>query len=813
MNINNLYQAFRSLRHQKGFATLNFLGLTVALTVALLTGLMVFHEVNFDRFHPDGDRLFRVVTQYDGRDGERQHFAGPAAIVPSVAKAELGELGQWTEVNFHDKEIVRLSPTQFFEEKNLVFVDTAFFSLFNFEVISGNARAAMAVPNQVLLTESTAARYFPKENALGKRITLDVEACPVKEFEVAGILADAPANSHLPFQMLVSSASVKIAEGDLGWGWFYGGQYLFVKPGVNISPVQVGQRFTDVANERKDKEDESRHTYSLQPIADIHTNMTYADGNPSYTADFEQFYWLGAIALFLLLVAVVNYVNLATAIAQRKSREVGVRKTLGASRGQLAARFWVETALLVAAAIVCSMVVANAVLPVLNQFLDRNIVANWFSPQTLGLLAALFGATTLLAGFYPAIVMAGFSPTEAFRGKALGKGTQASLHMRRGLVAFQFVVAQVLIVAVIVAASQMSFIRSKPLGFGTVGVVNMRVPQEKPEQIDALRTEFARIPGVLSTSNCIGAPTSNAGFTTVFNWPELYEQQTMEVVLKVADPQYLETYGLALLAGRNLQDGDLLQVSDKIPKEERKYVCLLNETAIKRLGVASPAEALGRKVKTGFRGAEATIVGVVGDFHTRSLREELQSVAILPLPRNRISLGIRLDPAAANTATLAKMETIWKTFFPGEIFTAAFLDDYLASLYRTENKVFSIFKIMALLALLINALGLIGLTVFVVEAKTKEIGIRKVLGASVASVMRLLTLDFFKLAMVALVLATPLAWWAMNKWLAGFAYRIDIQWWMFAVAGTAAVVIAFLTVGFQSVRAALANPVKSLRSE
>jgi len=805
-------QILRSLRHQRGFAALNFIGLSVALTVGLLTGIMVLHERSFDNFHPDSARLFRVVTQMESPNQETNYLPFPATILPSIARTELRELGQWAEVNVHDKETVRLSPTRFFQEKDLAFVDTTFFSLFNFEIKTGNAQAALSRPNQVMLTETTAARYFPNENALGKRFTIEVEDCPIKEFEVVGIVADAPANSHLPFNMLISASSKKVSE-DAGWGWFSGGQYLFLKTSDKVSADQVSQRISDLANARKDKDDNSQYKYQLQSVSDIHTNMLYADGNPSYTADFEQFYWLGAIALFLMLIAVINYVNLSTAIALRKAREVGVRKTLGASQGQLAARFWIETGLLVAGAVAFSMVATHFLLPTLNQFLDRHIVANWYSGQTLALLALLCGFTTLAAGFYPAIVMAGFSPTEAFRGKFFGKGAQTSLTMRRCLVAFQFVVAQVLIAAVIVVAAQMHFIRSKPLGFRTEGIVNLRVPQEKQEQIAAFRAEIARVPGVITTTHCIGAPTSSAGFTTVFNLPALYEQQKLEVVMKVADPQYLETYGLKMVAGRFLTEGDMTQSSDKIPEADRKNVCVLNETGVRALGFASPEAALGSKAKFGANGIEPIIVGVVSDFHTRSLRGAVSSVAILPFSQFKSNLGIRLDPAAANTATLGQIEGVWKTFFPDQIFTAAFLDDYLASLYKDEVRIFSIFKLMAILALLINALGLIGLTVFVVEAKTKEIGIRKVLGASVTSIMNLLTTDFLKLAFFALILATPLAWWAMNKWLADFAYRIELQWWMFAAAGVAVVAIAFLTVSFQSVRAALANPVKSLRSE
>jgi putative ABC transport system permease protein len=811
MFIPSVKSAIRSLSRQKGFAALNFLGLSVAITISLLVGLMVFHDLSFDHFHKDSARIFRVVTKMDSPNNEVDRFAGVATILPSVIKTEMQGSAGFAEVIHRDEELVRLSPTNFFKEQHLLFADSSFFDLFQFESKQGNARLALSQPNMVLLTESTASKYFPNENAVGRQITLDISDCPVKTFEVAGIMADPPTNSHLPFSILVSLSSWK-NDPNAQWGWFMSGQYFYVKTDKNVSATQIGTQITNIANDRKSKDDESRYTYTLQPLSDIHTNLDYADGNAMYTADIEQFYWIGAVTLFLLLIAVINYVNLATALAQRKAREIGVYKTLGASKSQLAFRFVLETFLLVSGAVLCSIVAANMALPMVNAFLEKNIVAHWFSPKMLGFMAILTLTTTFLAGFYPALVLSGFSPVEAFQGKVFKGRKASSLTLRRGLVVFQFMVAQVFIVAVIVAALQMQYIRSKPLGFNKEGVLNLRLPQAEPAKISAFRSEVARISGVLTTSYCIGPPTSRSGFTTRFNRPELYEQNKLEVNFKVADPQYLETYGLQLLHGRFLNDSDMAQTAESVDEKARKYNCVLNETAVKNLGY-TPESALGNRVKTGANGIEATIVGVVHDFHTRSLRSPLQSVVMVPFHSFKNTLGIRLESAAANTATLAQVETIWKSVFPADLFTASFLDDYLASLYLAEGRTFTIFRLIALIALLINALGLIGLTVFVVEAKTKEIGIRKVLGASVASVAALITSDFVKLALIASALAIPVANWAMQKWLTDFAYRIEIQWWMFAAASLAAVVIAFLTVGFQSVKAALANPVKSLRSE
>lgn len=805
----------RSLYNQKGFAALNFFGLFVALTVALLSGAMLFHERSFDNFHTDSDRIFRIVTDMeDPQSGTSDKLAIPATILPSYIREQKLDIGPHTVVRFTDEMLVRLNANRFFMEKNLFYADSAFFNILDFKVKTGNALYALQKPNQVLLTETTAAKYFPDENAVGKHITIEDTECPNKEFEVAGIIEDAPANSHMRFNMLISAISRKEST-DAGWGWFDSSLGIYLKLDKNRNGDQIAAQLTTIANQNKDKEDVSRYEYKLQALSDIHANMDYGDNGMSYTADFQQFYWLGAISLFLLLIAAVNYINLSTAIALRKAREVGVRKTMGASRWDLARRFWLETFVLVAGAVLAAAFTANLLLPVLNNFLDRQIVAQWFSPQMLGLLAGLYAVTTLAAGFYPAFVLAGFSPIEAFRGKIAGQGSRTSLNLRRGLVTFQFVVAQVFIIAVIVAAWQMRYIRSKPLGFQTAGIVNLNLPEgAKSDNISTLMSEINRIPGVICMTKGFGAPTSRSGFTTRFNHPEQFGNNNKDLVVKIADTKYLETYGIELKAGRFLNESDMAAAAESIPQEDRKYSVVLNETGVKNLGYLTPESALGKSVKIGINEMTAPIIGVMSDFHTRSLREKITNTAVIPFHRhNNYSVGIRLDPSAANTATLAKMESVWKSVFPADLFTAAFLDDFLASLYRNESRVYTMFKLVALLALLINALGLIGLTVFVVEAKTKEIGIRKVLGASVVSVTGLLLRDFVKLVLIAIVIASPIAYYFMQKWLSDFTYHIDIQWWMFAVAGVLALLIAFLTVGFQSVKAALANPVRSLRSE
>jgi len=805
--------AIRGFRRQKGFTALNFTGLYVSLTVSLLIGMLLIHERSFDGFHKDSGNIYRLVCKLSSPSGEDNLPLTPAPM-PNAIRTQIHGLQDFTTILYEDEMVVQLDGGRIFKEKNVVYVDSSFFDLFNFKSGLGNINAMLRQPNKVLLTERTAKRYFPGGNAVGKSFKLG-EGEERKDLEVVGVIPDPPANGHLQFNLLVSWPTIQEqAEGKPTWGMFQGGHYTYLRVPPEMQVASIGEQITAIANEQKDKGDPSSYKYSLQPLAEIHSDLRYSQFNPSYTIDFQQFYWLGTIGLFLLLVACVNYINLSTAIATKKAKEVGVRKTLGADRRQLALSFLSQTLLLTAGASVLAAITAQLLLPSLNNFLDRNIVTNWFSPQSLGLLVGLCFFTTLLAGMYPAFVLAGFNPAEALRGHFNVKRSRSSLTLRRGLVTFQFAVAQIFIVAIIVAASQMQLLREKPLGFHQNGVIDIRLPENNSAKVSALKTEIMGLAGVQNITQCTGAPTSKwAEIGTLFNLREKYEQSPLEVAVKISDPNYLKTYGIELIAGRFIEANDERQCLESIPDSLRRYVCVINESAVKSLGFASPEAALGHEVTFGINSISPPIVGVVRDFHTASLREAVGPTAMVPYHQYKRNLGISLLPANANMATLASIEKIWKQLYPETLFQSAFLDQHLASLYRTESNTFSLFQLITLLALLLNGLGLVGLTAFIVEQKTKEIGVRKVLGATVSSVVGLLSKDFLRLALIGLILAAPVAYWAMNKWLADFAYRIEMQWWMFLAAGLTAIVVAFLTVSFQSIRAALANPVKSLRSE
>jgi putative ABC transport system permease protein len=549
----------------------------------------------------------------------------------------------------------------------------------------------------------------------------------------------------------------------------------------------------------------------LQPVADIHYNSLYAEGNISYTINYRYLYLLATIALFLILAACINYTNLSTSLAVRKSKEVGVRKTMGAKRSQLAKQFFSETFLLTGLVIIAAAGSVGFLLPVVNDFLDKNIPAGWVTGQSVVLLLALWVVISIVAGIYPAFVLSGFNPITALKNKFAAPKTSA-LVLRRGLVVFQFLTAQILIIGVIVVAKQMNFIQSKPLGFQKDKVVDIGLPGNKPEQLSALKNKLSAVPGISSVSFSLGAPVSDNNFNTGFNRKEKYAAEKIDVSIKVADKEYLQTYGLNLLAGRWFDESDEKKVDRSIPDSLRQYSVVLNETAVKALGFSNPQQAIGKHIQMGLNDIVVPVIGVMKDYHLESLHANVLPVAMLEFPFFYYNAGIKLtDGYSANT--IAGIEKAWSSVYKDNLFEANFLDEHIASLYKNEKRMLQLFNFFALLSIIINALGLIGLLSFMIRQKTKEIGIRKVMGASVANISFILSKDFLQLIAIAFVIAMPAAWFLMNRWLQDFAYRTNISWWVFALAITVALLVTLIAVGFQTIKAAVANPVKSLRTE
>ncbi len=801
--------AWRNIKRNKGFFALNFIGLYVSVVACILIALIILYETSFDKSTKNEVSIYRVVDNATSPSGKTYSAVTPYPLASAMRAAMPGQhfisqidYEKENQVSFGDKK---------FKETNIVFADSVFPKLFHLDVKQGSIQRALAEPGFAILTETSARRFFGQENPIGKRIKL----ANLVDLEVAAVVADAPSNSHLPYNMLVSYLSFR-ADFIGGipidqWGVHASGfVYIGFPNDRNIGHTETILA-SIVAQNIHTENIGVKTEFKLQPLHDIHYNQLYAHNNPTYVINYSYLYLMGAIGFFLLLAACINYTNLATALAIKKSKEVGVRKTMGATKYHLMKQFLSETILHTGLVFIVAVVSVRLFLPPLNHFLDKNIALDWITLPSIGIIVVLWITVSLLSGIYPAFVLSGFNVIAALKSKISAPKTSVIV-LRKGLVIFQFLTAQVLIIGAIVVAKQMDFVQSTPLGFDKNSVVDIALPENKPDQLQELQNRLSSIPGISSFSLSLSAPIGDNQANTEFNLKEKYKTEQLHVAIKPADKGYLKTYGLQLIAGRWFDENDERSIANSVPDSLRRYAFVLNETAVKTLGFASPRDVLGKYVTFGMNDISAPVIGVVKDYHIASLRDAVSPVLMVEFPFFYYNVGIKLAEGK-QAATLAAVEKAWTSVYPKQIFEDNFLDEHVASLYKDEKRTQQLFNIFTFLSIAINVLGLIGLLSFMIEQKTKEIGIRKVLGASVSSISFNLSKEFLRLIVIAFLVAAPIAWFLMNRWLQDFAYRTQISWWVFAVAILAALVVTGIAVGFQTVKAATANPVKSLRSE
>lgn len=800
----------RNLFKHRTTTAIHVLGLTVGLTTCLLIALFVRYEWNYDRDIPQADQIYRVsMVIKTGSEVEK------SGITPyPLADALRLEFPNWPtigSVHADENTVVRVTPGKLFNQDRVLFAEPSMFKLFGLQMVVGNADVLLSRPNQVILSETLAKIYFGTASPLGKTLRLGDKT----EVEVGGIMRDMPEQFHLSAPMVVSYKTLKgyFPYPLDHWGLSSAGSvYVRLPDGQtpNRYLAQLGKILPKYYTSEQDRG--STRELILQPLTDIHFNPAFG-GSEYVPAMATTYLWVfGIIGLFILLIACVNFVNMSTARATTRAKEVGVRKSIGATSGQLTGQFLSEAFCLTFASVLFTLGLTYALLPHLNNFLQKQVLFDGLF--IVGLLLGLGFFTTLVAGLYPAIFMARFEPIRALKARMVvqpGWATLGRVRLRQSLVVFQFAVSLVLGVGVVVIYQQMKLFREKDLGFDRSAIVTINTPNLR-KTMPALYPQLTQLAGVQQVSFGLGAPTSENKFGTGMLPNPSRPNEKVNVEIKPADANYATTYGLKLLAGRFFSYADTLAISASIPREKRQYVFVVNEATVKALGYARPEKALGHEIQIGLNDIRAKIAGVVGDFHATSLHEEIKPVVMLNFPQIYQMVGIRLQ-SGNPTATLTAIEKILKQRYPDTLFEPQFLDATLQRQYDDENRQFALLRVFAGLALLICCLGLWGLATFTIEQRTKEIGVRKVLGASVGSLVALLSQDFLKLVLIALVIASPIAWYVMTEWLQDFAYKVAIDWWVFVLVGGLGLLIALLTVSFQSVRAALMNPVKSLRSE
>jgi len=809
---NHLTIAFRNLSKNRLFTLLNVGGLGIGLAVAMLIGLYVRDELSFDRFNEKADRVFRV--NMDVRfGGQEQAIAvacapmGPTLVRDYPALETQCRFRQWGAITVK-------KGSEAIEEGNNSYVDSTFFQVFTMPLLEGDPRTALADPGTGVISEKMAQKYFGTTTGVVGRILRINEN---RDVRVTGVMRDMPAQSHFHYDFLFSMSSIaEEANADV---WLANNfhTYLLLRPGAVAAEVEnhfnevvekyVGPQFEHLTGGTMTafKNNGDWIKYSLQNVRDIHLHSDRT-AEQEANSDVKYIWIFGSVALIVLLLACVNFMNLSTARSAGRAREVGVRKALGSNRSALVRQFLTESLVLTVLSFALALTVVRLTLPIFSVFADKDIQFSFLDGPMLGSLAGLALLTAFVAGSYPAFFLSAFRPIEVLKGKLTGsaKGSGSSW-LRSGLVVFQFCISVALIASVLVVQKQLAFIQDKKLGYEKERLVMLRNTWWLREKTLDFKSQLLQIPGIEAVSCADFFPTPSSRNSSMFNEAGK-DMATSSVSSQYwdVDFDYLRTFGMTIREGRWF---------DAALKTDSS-VCVINQSAAKMFGWAN---AVGQKVST-FTDpstkstATFEVVGVVEDFNYESLRENIGPM-VMTIGRSSGTMALRLTAKADIEKTMASVGAVFKAAMPAQPFNFKFVDEEFDQQYRSEQRIGSILGAFAGFAIFIACLGLFGLAAFTAEQRMKEIGIRKVLGASVGSVVRLLSKDFLKLVVVSLVLAFPIAYYFMQRWLADFAYRIDLQWWMFAAAGVAAVTIAFLTVGAQAVRAALANPVKSLRSE
>lgn len=799
-----LKTAFRNLLKNRRHALLNVLGLSVALAACIIVFLVIQYENSYDKHLKNYQHIYQVVTKdIDGteeRFTEGVPFPAIKFLRQDFPQYTFTELMQQygTQVTVKETTTTGLNK-KFYEESGIFNGDPELLKVFEVKFLLGNADVLNDV-NSVAVSKAMASKYFGDwKSAIGKRINFNNDPF---DMQVSAVFDDVPENSDFPFKVVASYAGFVAHDGN-GWPLTDWGAntsnhqvYMIIPDAANTSVIDKQLNVFEKKYNTNNKT--TNRTHFLQPLSKIHFDERFGN-NGDHVTTKTSLYTLAFVGLLVILMACINFVNLSTALAVTRSKEVGIRKVMGSSRTQLRLQVFFETALVVSLATGIALLLSYAALPYVKNITVAQGPLNLFNKGSILFIVIIMLITTLLSGIYPAFIMGKFKPVEAIKNK-INTSKVGSISLRRALVVLQFSFSQIFIIATIIAVSQMNFIRTSDLGFNKEAVLMLQMNADSVTRtrLKAFKDDLLSRTDVKLVSFGFDAPSSENSWSSNFAFDKM-EDKDFNVQLKFGDGDYLKTYGLRLAAGRFYSESDTT----------REYV--VNETLVKRCGIKNPQDAIGKLLRLGGR-RPMPVVGVVQDFKQQSLREAVVPIAISPKITNYQSAGIKISSNNLSKTT-NDIQQLWDKYFPEYVYNSSFLDDNINHYYQAEQRLSLMYKIYAALAVFISCLGLYGLVSFMVVQKTKEVGIRKVLGASVQSIMYLFSKEFTILIIIAFVLAAPAAWYLMHTWLNDFAYRINIGVGVFVVAIVSSVLIAWITVGYKSLSAALANPVKSLRSE
>jgi putative ABC transport system permease protein len=793
----NYFQiGLRNFQKRPGYSLLNCLGLSLGMAGGIILFLFIYLHYQTDLYHPQANQMYRIVLDLHLADGRVEHSSEVSFPMTEAFRRDYPAVEKAAFLKEIVSPAVSLTTSsgenrRFLEEGAVLFTNPDYFQLFSYQWLSGNAAQALKEPLSVVLTRKYALKYFGQTNVVGK--VLSIQDVPL---QVTGVVADYPPVTDFKKEVFVSISSLKhldAAFDPTDFTWTSSRHQLFLKLKQKASAEDLQNQLPSFSR-KYFGELAKAYQFQLQPLREVHFDLRYG-GSISWTL-------LGVLALigmFIIGIASINFINLATVQAFLRAKEVGVRQVLGSSRRQVFLQLLVETAMLIFLAGVLSMAFTFLYLPLLNQWMGLTLHAGMLVSKVFALFWLLtIGVVVLLAGGYPAFVLSRLPTINTLKGRYLHSRQVASV--RKILVVVQFTIALVLITSTLIVKEQLWFFHRKDLGFKQSAIVSLLLPKTTLTERQALKDQLFSLAGVENVTFQYRPPVSEANVGGSFRFGNRSEWEKFPIRDKWADSQYLKTYGLKLVAGRNFMERDSLTE------------VVVNETFVRKLGFQDPANVLNQTIEDGTRGTKGVIVGVVKDFNLQSLHQAIEPCAIFYYPEGFAQVGIQIQHTNL-PYTLTQIKQQWQKILPHSVFSYQFLDEQIARFYHKEQLIGRIVNWFSVLAILIAGLGLFGLAAFAAQQRTKEIGVRKVLGASVLSIVSLLTKDFLKLVFIAFFIATPIAWYLSEQWLQGFAFRIRITWVIFALAGTLSLLIALITVSFQAIKASLVNPVKSLRSE
>jgi putative ABC transport system permease protein len=799
---NYLKITWRNLRRNRVYAFLNIVGLSMGIACGLLVFWFIRFHTTHDAFHSNIDRIYEVTTEFhfDGTSYSR----GVPPPTPKAVRDETSALAVSICIEKYNSLMALIGengrPVKKFKEgpgPKLAYVDPDYFKIFDYEWQTGEPQS-LKRPNTIAISKAMAEKYFGDKDPIGRIIKLE----NALNLEVTGIVNNPPENTDLPYEFFVSFATLENNK-----GFSYGGPDLDQWNGVNSNTycfallpkdfkVELFQKQLDAISKKYHGKDAKAYAHPVLKYSEMHHSERYYGPVP-----YKWIYIMATVGIFLIATACFNFINMATAQAMRRSKEVGIRKAVGGKMAQVFFQFISETSVITLVALIIGFVLAALSLPFLNEYM--NLGGGWpkrvsWNDMVLWLfIVGLFATVVFLAGSYPGIILAGFQPVAALKG-GISQKQAGGLNIRRSLIVVQFVLIQLLIICTLVINGQVDFMMSKSVGYETRGIVEINVPA--PEKINqtTFRDRLLKIPGVKEASFCIFSPTTSSNNTINVRFDTRQKDEVWQMNAKNADSHYIDTYGLTLVAGRN------------IPQSDTVTGVLINEKVIERLGLKRPEDAVGKNMRVW--GKEVPIYGVLKNWNNASFQSAIDPVAIFSFKDIHYSCGIRLSSTNVHQ-TMKAVEQVWNSYFPDFLYEQAFLDESIAQNYQFVSTMLKLVQVFSFIAIFIGCLGLYGLVRFMALQKTKEIGVRKVLGATLAQILGLFGREIVVLVIVAFLVAAPLGWYLMDAWLKDYTYRIPIGFGTMVVAVLLTLSVAILTSSYESIKAALVNPAKSLKSE